>query len=89
MSRAAPKLRPVPAAAPTAPPATPSQTASSASHFAFDNLWERRVSAPPVDPQFYPTHPWYANGSNELGADGNPVFDKEAADEGVGADAGD
>lgn len=47
---------------------------SSADHLEYAALWQRTVYPPDVDPSFYPNHPWYANGSVDLGADGNPTI---------------
>jgi hypothetical protein len=50
------------------------QSATTSGAFAFDPLWERRVSATTLDPGFYARHPWYPVGSNDIGADGNPFL---------------
>ncbi|HUR60836.1 MAG TPA: hypothetical protein VM286_00535 [Candidatus Thermoplasmatota archaeon] len=48
--------------------------ASTADHFGFTTLWERRVSPLPYDPHYYETHPWEKPGSVSQGADGNPFL---------------
>jgi len=40
----------------------------------YQKTWSHVLDSTTVDPQFFATHPWYANGTDELGADGNPFI---------------